>query len=96
MGRLFDTPPFDIKKPAHHLEKGRPNMKDFFWKLFNRKGYWTSKLNELIAEQRRLKLELDTAIRLHRERKQLRIDYEIVSVRVEKAYQQYLKAMGKV
>jgi hypothetical protein len=65
-------------------------------KLFNKKKYWTLKMNELVSEQRKAKERLDRAVKLHEKRKHLRFAYDLASLRVEKAYPKYLKAMGKV
>ena len=67
-----------------------------WWKLFNKKKYWTLKMNELVSEQRKAKERLDRAVKLHEKRKHLRFAYDLASLRVEKAYPKYLKAMGKV
>lgn len=71
-------------------------MKEWFLKVFNKKKYWTVKLDQLVSEQRKAKLLLDEAIKLHNKRKHLRFAYDLASLKVEKAYNQYLKVMGRV
>ena len=71
-------------------------MKNLFLKLFNKKEYWTRQMEELIKERQELREELEHAIKYHRERHTIRVQYKLISNKLEQAYPKYLRAIGKV
>lgn len=65
-------------------------------KIFNKRAYWIRKMTKLAKEEREARYAWRDAVEHHRKSKDLRFKYELCALRVNKAYPEYLKAMGRV
>lgn len=71
-------------------------MKELLLKVFNKRRYWINKMTELAKEEREARYAWREAVEKHQKSKDLRFKYELASLRVNKAYPNYLKALGRV
>lgn len=71
-------------------------MKELLLKMFNKKAYWIQKMTKLATEEKEARIAWRDAVNGHRKSKDLRFKYELCALRVNKAYPEYLKAMGRV
>ncbi len=65
-------------------------------KIFNKIAYWNKKVSKLAKEEREARYAWRDALEHHRKSKDLRFKYELCALRVNKAYPEYLKAIGRV
>jgi hypothetical protein len=71
-------------------------MKELLLKIFNKKAYWTIKMTRIAKELRVAESLWQDAVKKHSRSRELRLKYELAKIRFEKAYPEYLKAMGKI